>query len=138
MVIGFLLFIILFNYLRGPSAASRKSLQYGMPSPERMAAYEEMWRREESDFWDWLDRRVGMHGASYPDRRDPGVVREKSKRHAMRSKPDNVKMTEREVDHAIRVTEEKLGVLKQAVQEKKGLLVETEAPAEDQGSASSG
>lgn len=110
-----------------------------MPPPERMAAYEEMWRREENDFWDWLDHRVGMHAASYPERGNPAAaVKQKGKRYAMRAKLDDVKMSEREVDHAIRVTEEKLGVLKEVVQEKKGLREERKSPDKEEGSTSSG
>jgi hypothetical protein len=126
MVIAFLLFVILFNYLRGPKAASSNSLAYPgmMPSSQRIAAYEEIWRREESDLWDWLEERVGMQGVSYPSSGDREAIakarkaREKSLKgqgKALR----NVKMSEREVDEAIRVTEERLGVLKRAVQEGK-------------------
>ena len=43
---------------------SAKQIGY-FGTPERIAAYEEIWRREEGVLWDWLEERVGaerMHG----------------------------------------------------------------------------
>ena len=137
MVIGFLLFIILVNWFRGPrSSASGNSLAY-IPTAQKIAAYEEIWRKEENDLWDWLEERVGMQGVSYPESSDREAVaqarrqREQTLRNkGLRSKLADVKMSEREVDHAIRVTEEKLGVLKRAVQEKRGVQDEMDSPSQ--------
>ena len=116
-----------------------------MPSSERIAAYEEIWRREESDLWDWLEERVSMQGVAYPDSSDRETVakarrqREQNlKDKAMRSKLADVKMSERAVDHAIKVTEERLGVLKRAVQEKKGVQAQAGAEAETGAESSTG
>ena len=94
-----------------------------------MAAYEEIWRREENDLWDWLEQRVGMQDVAYPDSNsDHEAVqmarrqREKSlKGKVARKVLEDVRMGEREVDEAIRITEEKLGELKKGVEEKKQL-----------------
>lgn len=129
MIIGFLLFIIIFNWLRGPKTTSSNSLGYpGMSTPQRIAAYEEIWRKEESDLWNWLEERVGMQGIAYPDSSGDQEAVAKARRQreqslrgkGMRKKLADVKMSGREVDHAIRVTEERLDVLKRAVEEKKG------------------
>lgn len=135
MVIGFLLFIILINWFRAPrSSASNNGLAY-IPTAQKIAAYEEIWRKEESDLWDWLEERVGMQGLSYPESTDREAVaqarrqREQSLRNkGLRSKLEDMKMSEREVDHAIKVTEQKLEVLKRAVQEKKGVQEEVTSP----------
>ncbi|KAK4130182.1 hypothetical protein BT67DRAFT_452598 [Trichocladium antarcticum] len=79
--------------------------------PQRVAAYDEMWRREESELWEWIEERVGMErlGAEPPVRRrsvDPATVRERLREE---------RMHEREIKEAIRVTEEHLGVLKKVV-----------------------
>lgn len=137
MVIGFLLFVILINWFRGPgSPKPGNSLAY-VPTAQKIAAYEEIWRKEESDLWDWLEERVGMHGLAYPGSSDQDTVaqarkqREQSLRDkGLRSKLADLKMSEREVDHAIRVTEEKLGILKRAVQEKKGVQDEMDSPSQ--------
>lgn len=83
----------------------------GFPShPDRLIAYEELWRREESELWDWLEERVGlqrMHEGAMPTRKhavEPRTVQDRLREE---------RMTEREVEEAIRVTEEKLQVLRQ-------------------------
>ena len=126
MVIGFLIIVILINWLRAPrSSTSGNSLAY-VPTAQKIAAYEEIWRREESDLWDWLEERVGMQGVAYPESSDREAVvqarrqREQSLRSkGLRSKLEDLKMSEREVDHAIKMTEQKLAVLKRAIQERK-------------------
>ncbi|KAG0650563.1 hypothetical protein D0Z07_3195 [Hyphodiscus hymeniophilus] len=82
-------------------------------TPERVAAYEEIWRREESELWDWLEERVGME-------RLREASRNTGERRNVEDKLKDEKMEERELDAAIRVTEEKLKVLKGVVEKKKG------------------
>lgn len=137
MVIGGLLLIILINWFRAPgSSASGNSIAY-IPTSQRIAAYEEIWRKEESDLWDWLEERVGMQGAAYPESSDREAVtqarrhREQSLRSkGLRSKLEDLKMSEREVDHAIKVTEQKLAVFKRAVQEKKSAEDDKGSPSQ--------
>lgn len=125
---------MLISYLRGPKAASTSLGYPGIASSLRMAAYEEIWRREESDLWDWLEQRVGMQSVFYPipDSDAEALARLKKQRQqslkgkGVRDKVERLRMSEREVDHAIRVTEEKLGVLKRAVKESKGVEKEIE------------
>lgn len=150
MIIGFLLFIILFNYLRSSFfSSSNKAMSsggrglYRTLNPDRLAAYEVIWQREEADLWDWLDERVHFHhqrrNTYYPssvedDEGDEMLsvkarrLREKSAAAAaagaegdIRGKVKESKMGAREIEEAIRVTEERLGVLKGVVlEEKKG------------------
>ncbi|CZR65635.1 related to GRAM domain-containing protein 2 [Phialocephala subalpina] len=81
-------------------------------TPERVAAYEEIWRREESELWEWLEDRVGT------DRlRDVGKMPIEAQ--AINEKIKDEKMDEREIDAAIRVTEEKLRVLKASIEKMK-------------------
>lgn len=81
-------------------------------TPERIAAYEEIWRREESELWDWLEERVGMERLRQASK-NPGGMKN------MEDKLRDERMEERELDAAIRVTEEKLKVLKGVVEKKK-------------------
>ena len=135
MIIVFLIFVVLFNYLRSGSsskAASRGVGNYGIPPPpERIAAYEAIWQREEADLWQWLEERVGMQGsASYPKEDQEALLRAKKARQqrlkgkahgGMREKVRDLRMGAREVEEAIRITEERLGVLKGVVREEKNL-----------------
>lgn len=81
-------------------------------TPERVAAYEEIWRRQESELWEWLEDRVNM------DRlRDVGKMPFEAQ--AIENRLKDERMDERAVDAAIKVTEEKLRVLKASVEKMK-------------------
>jgi hypothetical protein len=86
--------------------------------PERAVAYEEIWRREESDLWDWLDERVGLH------RMNEGATpirKRATEPRTMEERLREERMSGREVEEAIKVTEEKLGVLKSVMDRRKDM-----------------
>lgn len=78
---------------------------------QRQVAYDEIWRHEESELWKWLEQRVAIDrvqhevGGKFAPESDE-----------MRSRVQPRDMKEREIDEAIRVTEEKLVELKGSVQ----------------------
>ncbi|EFX05740.1 gram domain containing protein [Grosmannia clavigera kw1407] len=96
---------------------SSSDLGYRAAYPERVAAYDEIWQREESELWSWLEERVGldrrMDGASAGSKRgmDARVVQDK-----LHDDP----MDSRDIQEAIRVTEEKLRVLRSVVERQAG------------------
>ena len=106
-----------------------------------MAAYEEMWRTEESALWDWLEERVGMSeagGIAYPAKAQlsngDGSRQAKAgkqnilKGKAVKEKLADIKgMGEREVDWAIDTTQEKLEILKGVVEKAKNSAAQTMA-----------
>ncbi|OWP03909.1 hypothetical protein B2J93_5868 [Marssonina coronariae] len=100
----------------GSSSRGSNSIRdHGMAyfgTPDRIAAYEEIWRREESELWEWLEERVGMDQI-----RDAAKMPMESR--TIQKKLYDERMEDREVDAAIRVTEEKLRVLKAAVEKRK-------------------
>jgi hypothetical protein len=113
---GLLVGLLVASWFRfGFTGNGRGSRDLGMGyfgTPERVAAYEEIWRREESELWEWLEDRVGM------DRlRD--VSKMPIEAQTIQDKLKEEKMDEREMDAAIRVTEEKLRVLKASVEKNK-------------------
>ncbi|KAJ8131674.1 hypothetical protein O1611_g1948 [Lasiodiplodia mahajangana] len=84
--------------------------------PERAVAYEEIWRREEGDLWDWLEQRVGLH------RMNEGgtpIRKRVTDPRTMEGKLQEERMSEREVEEAIKITEEKLDILKSVINRKK-------------------
>ncbi|QSZ32333.1 hypothetical protein DSL72_001907 [Monilinia vaccinii-corymbosi] len=91
-------------------------------TPERIAAYEEIWRREESELWLWLEERAGMD-------RLREVGRMPIERLAVEDRLKSEGMGEREIEDAIRVTEERLMVLKDVVGKKRG---KSQAQAKEQ------
>lgn len=104
-----------FGNRQGPGAPFGRDLGYAN-YPQRMAAYEEMWSREESDLWEWIEDRAGLerlHRDPLPRKKivNPRTVEEKLREE---------RMSERELKEAIRVTEEHLQVLKSVVGRKAG------------------
>lgn len=114
---GILVGLLVASWFRfGSSGAGRRGrdLERGffVGTPERIAAYEEIWRREEGELWEWLEERVGMDRLRDVDRMPLEVQ-------AMNERLKDRKMEQRQVEEAIRVTEEKLRVLKDVVGRKK-------------------
>ena len=85
---------------------------------DRLAAYEELWRREESELWEWLEERVGMDqlgGAGGGGAAKAGAGKRMADPRGVEQRVREEKMSGRELREAIRVTEEKLRVLESVV-----------------------
>ncbi|CAK7272806.1 hypothetical protein SEPCBS57363_005332 [Sporothrix epigloea] len=149
MIYGLLVGLLLASWFgrgfggnNGSSGGGGVGLRRGPSNSERLAAYNEMWRREESALWDWLEERVGLERLM-----DEGVMGRSSgggsggrgggdsplhdqlprKRalepRVMEQKLREDRMNNREIREAIKVTEEKLQVLK-GVMDKREKLAE--------------
>ncbi|KAF2852680.1 hypothetical protein T440DRAFT_526311 [Plenodomus tracheiphilus IPT5] len=117
IIITFLGLLLIYAwFFRGASTAVGPN-QWS--ATQRQVAYEEIWRHEESELWDWLEDRVALDRARREviESRWGGEHQTKQEQKIM---PGNMK--ERDVDEAIRVTEERLQVLKHAVQRERGDL----------------
>jgi hypothetical protein len=93
---------------------------------QRQVAYDEIWRHEESELWKWLEDRVAL------DRVQASVATGRTYQNdnsQVRMPPANMK--EREMDEAIRITEDRLKVLKQKVEKDKA-KTKTKSPKEEQ------
>ncbi|KAJ5794655.1 hypothetical protein N7457_001254 [Penicillium paradoxum] len=117
-------------FFRSSSSPSMHAHEFGCPGhglPQRLAAYEEMWRREETELWNWLEDRVGMDGMVFPNvYRSPEL--HPSHRSFRASAADErelaarlreEKVSNREMDHAIRTTRERLEVLEEMMGKRK-------------------
>jgi hypothetical protein len=115
--------------------------------PDRLAAYEEMWRREESELWAWLEERVGLdrlgddQGHLHLGADSNKAAKKRNAAAQARTVEQRLReegMDDREIREAIRVTEEKLDVLKGVVERKadarkgKGQGQEKEKPSQPQ------
>ncbi|KAJ5145824.1 uncharacterized protein N7515_000388 [Penicillium bovifimosum] len=120
LVIGVLFYLAFFR----SSATSIHAHDVGCTGhglPQRLAAYEEMWRREETELWNWLEDRVGMDGMVFPNvyrssephasRRSPGVSTSDEREFAAQLRDE--KVSNSEMDHAIRTTRQRLDVLEE-------------------------
>lgn len=81
-------------------------------NPYRLAAYDEMWRREDSELWGWLEERVSLERLSIEK---SNARRREADPRTLEEKLREERMDEREVQEAIRVTEEKLKVLREVM-----------------------
>ncbi|EKG18325.1 GRAM domain-containing protein [Macrophomina phaseolina MS6] len=129
-VIAILLFLMFISWLRSPSTAAARggygahgSLGVpGLATPARIVAYEEMWRREESELWDWLEERVRLDraaaGTPLQSQSSTSTRNQQVKQMGERLDSD-VRMSQRQIEEAIRVTQERLEVLKDAVEKKR-------------------
>lgn len=119
VVIAVLFVLLVYTWILPPSRSGTGVGFHGHSAPERIAAYEELWRREESELWDWLEDRVGLD-EGYAARLSG--VKQQQKVVAARElgkQLDDEKMSGRQLDEAIRTTEERLSALKEAVEQRK-------------------
>ena len=131
VVIGILLLYILISWFRRPSVAPKGSVGFPRMTPsERIVAYEELWRQEESELWSWLEDRIGLEDLVYPAAREgkdrDAVTKARQEREraltarSMESKLKDGKASDKQVDDAIRLAEERLEALKSAAENRKG------------------
>ena len=91
------------------------------PSAARIAAYEEIWRTEQSDLWSWLEERAGVARAfsNQYDDGDDGKILPRSWDRAVLRQINDEKLNIQQVEEALRVTEEKMNALRALVERKK-------------------
>jgi succinate dehydrogenase flavin-adding protein (antitoxin of CptAB toxin-antitoxin module) len=98
--------------------SSAPSLSHPHTPAQRLAAYEQIWQTEEAELWKWMEERVALdrvHEAAMGRKiQQSSEMKEALKGDAAKA------MGERQVDEAIRVTEERLEALKYAVKRERG------------------
>ena len=116
VVIGIIAFMLFVSWFRsgGIRGGGKQDLGfYG--TPQRIAAYEEIWRREESELWEWLEERIGLERLNSAR----GPTSRTSHDKAIEDRLKSESAGEKEIANAIKVTEERLMALKAAVEKKK-------------------
>lgn len=137
VIIVFLSITIFIMWWRTPTRAGSGLGYSGLPTPQRIAAYEEMWRTEESELWKWLEERVGLDGpapvflsAHGGDGKSDRLSKQRAKDMEQRLVSED--MSERQMKEAIKVTRERLEALEVAVLKKNKKLDDPSQPAEAQ------
>ena len=125
-IVTVLLLVMTISWFRTPARGS--AVGFGQSS-QRLVAYEEMWRREEADLWDWLEDRVGVESLRHGNlagaaKRD--VKKEAKERKKILGSSKDVerrlreeKMSGREMEEQLRVTRERLAVLERVMEGKR-------------------
>lgn len=122
IALGVIILLLCTLWLRSPSQPHAGSLgaRYPISSlPERHVAYEELWQREESELWNWLEERVGLDGSAFPvtNKAYAGARNPEEKEFTARLRDE--KMTRREVEDALRITQQRLQTLQHVVERQK-------------------
>jgi hypothetical protein len=143
-VLGAMAILLFVFYSRNSLRTSASAgIEYPGPTiPQRLAAHEEMWQREQTELWNWLEERIGLDGLSVPiaeqthtatksQARQNGQKRQKLQRRELDDRLNGENMADREIDHAIQVTRERLKALERVIAKRKGQhsTVETPPPA---------
>lgn len=127
VVLSSLLFMM---WLRTPSTQPKSHglALHHLSAPERLLAYDELWAKEESELWDWLEDRVGMEGLTVPvvnteklnSKREKQLRQQRRRDHRdAEARLRDEKMSEREITDAIRVTQQRLETLQQVVERRR-------------------
>lgn len=116
-VLAVLLLIVTVLWLRSPRKTT--ATQSTFMTPQRLTALEEMWRKEESELWNWLDDRLKLDEVYNTGHAEPSAQQILRGREFDSRVSETPEMSERQVDDAIRVTEEKLASLKGVVARKR-------------------
>ncbi|KAI9790060.1 MAG: hypothetical protein M1833_002111 [Piccolia ochrophora] len=124
LMLGVVTFLLMLTWARQylSPIPGRDAAFYGGPGG-RIAALEDHWQREETALWDWLDERVGLDNVAATGSGANAKTAEKLARSklgtGMGARLASDRMGEREVDDAIKVTQERLEALKEVVAKRK-------------------
>lgn len=95
-------------------APRKATTSFGSPgfSPYRFSAYEEMWQREDGELWAWLEERVGLERLGSDAHPAP---KQRIQARTLEEKLRQERRSEKEMERAVEITEEKLKVLKEVM-----------------------
>ncbi|KAI7605347.1 hypothetical protein KC319_g14475, partial [Hortaea werneckii] len=118
VVIAVLFALLIYTWIIPPRVGTGVGMP-GYSTPQRLAAYEELWRREESELWDWLEDRVGLDHRYAPDNAAMQDRQKVLNARSMGRRLEDESMNEHQMDEAVRITEERLSALKEAMARKR-------------------
>lgn len=124
LMLAFLVWFLFWSFGRSGHNDSYRVNQLGFaqfPSAARIAAYEEMWRTEQSELWSWLEERAGIvqiPGNRHYDENDGKAPSLSWDRTAQRKLSDE-KCDIQQIEEALRITEERMSALKALIEKKK-------------------
>lgn len=125
VVVSVLGFMVLWMWFWGSSTSSTAIARGRL---DHTAYYDDLWRREESDLWDWLQERAGVDGSMVRDQLHDQAAQDKEaksklkqrqkllKSKDMQSRLREEKKSMKEMEEAVRVTQERLDTLQRALE----------------------
>ncbi|KAK5310611.1 hypothetical protein LTR70_009339, partial [Exophiala xenobiotica] len=128
VIVSILGFMVLWMWFRGPAASSTSISRSRL---DHTTYYDDLWRREESNLWDWLQERAGVDGSIIRDQLHNQATQDKEgknklqqrqkllKSKDMQSRLREEKKSMKEMEEAVRVTQERLDTLQRALERQK-------------------
>ncbi|RMD40432.1 hypothetical protein DV735_g4696, partial [Chaetothyriales sp. CBS 134920] len=135
-VVAMLFIMVLMLWFSKSSSVRGLGPYAGFDSAHKLADYDEMWRKEETALWDWLEQRAGLDTAllqkqsiSQGERAKADAARQQKAKQIQRQavlKGKDVearlreeKMTQHEMEQALKVTRQRLDILEEAIRRRK-------------------
>ncbi|OKL57677.1 hypothetical protein UA08_07087 [Talaromyces atroroseus] len=125
MALGIIAFLVFTLYTKGLTTTTTVPPDMNLvrfTTPQRLVAYEEIWRAEENELWRWLEDRAGMEGISFPtgDQKHESETRarrrsQKRRNQSLASKIIDEQISQREMTYAIQVVRDRLDKLEEVV-----------------------
>ncbi|KIV91575.1 hypothetical protein PV10_06098 [Exophiala mesophila] len=143
VIVVFLSFMVLLLWFRGSGSGSAHLGAYPgysgsqIASSERLAAYENLWVREENEFWDWLEARANVDTILFreqiqknrrhkaEDASESAKQRQKQRKRTLygrngvkevETKIKEEKISQRAMEDAIKITRDRLEILEHVVE----------------------
>lgn len=130
MVVTVLVVMVLWIWIRGSPGHSTAGLSR-LERIDHMMIYDDLWRREESDLWDWLQERAGVERSmlrgGLQDQSDwtkEDKLKLKQRQALLKSKDVQTRLREekksmKEMEEAVRITQERLDSLQKTLERQK-------------------
>ncbi|RMZ75307.1 hypothetical protein DV738_g5542, partial [Chaetothyriales sp. CBS 135597] len=135
-VVAILFIMVLMLWFSKSSSVRGLAPYAGLDSAHRLAAYDEMWRKQETELWDWLEQRAGLDTAllqkrstSQGGKANTDAARQQKAKQIQRqavlkgkdmdARLREEKMTQHEMEQALKVTKQRLDVLEDAIRRRK-------------------
>ncbi|KAK4938569.1 hypothetical protein LTR10_021000 [Elasticomyces elasticus] len=137
VAVGILTFMVVLLWLRGPARGTQLGPYSGLSHSKRIAAYDTIWADEQTEFWDWLEARASVDtvmlrpnsrasaGTSKTDAKSAAKQVQKRKQRSkaagndVEAKMREEKISQREMEDAIKITRERLQVLEGVMDKQK-------------------
>lgn len=127
-----ILILVILSWFRSPSAPAKSVHPAHLSLRERFSLYEDLWLRQESELWEWLEERTGLKDESYllnnVEPRQQNLRARKQRANAERTLDahmDEGKMSQQEMEEALRLTQARLEVLQSAIKKRSSSTPDT-------------
>lgn len=144
VLVAILSIMVMILWMRGPPGSSQVGPYFGLSHSQRIAAYDSLWSRQENEFWDWLEARASVDtvllrerssakGKTTARKDNAGDFSQQIRRQQrprnrgqsssadrdVEAKMRAEKISQREMEDAIKITKERLQVLENVVEKNK-------------------